>query len=265
MFYQPDFRCDDRDPLQARLNRLYEYADDLESKVLHRCRLNVFSLLLGKLEARGLIARRETALDIGCNAGGYSKIVSDAGYRLVEGLDVEPWMIDRAKAEFASDDPEHAIRFRVENAEEMDASRQFDFILCTEVIEHTQRPEMVIANIRAMVAPGGLAVISLTYAFSLPYAKAALKYRFQKGRRDLVFEDHLRWPSYRSVRLFDGSDLRLVDSAGTNLWWDATTLRLLARSPIFPALNRAQFELARRWPLKFASQFFFMVYRRNLA
>jgi 2-polyprenyl-3-methyl-5-hydroxy-6-metoxy-1,4-benzoquinol methylase len=132
MFYQLDFRCDDREPLQARLNRLYDYADDLETRVLHRCRLNLFSLLLGELKVRGLIARRDTALDIGCNAGGYSKIVSDAGYRRVEGLDLEPWMIDRANAEFASDDPEHAIRFRVENAEEMDASRQFDFILCTE-------------------------------------------------------------------------------------------------------------------------------------
>lgn len=262
MFYEVDFRCDDREPLQARLNRLYDYAGDLETKVLHRSRLNLFTRLLEELGRRGLVARRECALDIGCNAGAYSKILSDAGFARVEGLDIEPWMVERANAEFGSDEPGRSIRFRVENAEEMDRSRKFDLILCTEVIEHTQHPGKVISNIREMVAPGGLAVVSLPNACSLPFAKAALKYRFQK-RRDPVFEDHLRWPFWRSLRLFGDAGLTLVHSTGTNLWWDATTLRLLARSPLFPALNRTQFELARRWPLKFAAQFFFMVFRRK--
>jgi 2-polyprenyl-3-methyl-5-hydroxy-6-metoxy-1,4-benzoquinol methylase len=262
MFYRVDFRCDDHEPLQATLNRLYDYRDDLETKVLHRCRLNLFVRLLADLERRGLPRHHERALDIGCNAGVYSRILSDSGFESVEGLDIESWMIERANAEFSSHAPGRKISFRTENAEELDTSRRYDLILCTEVIEHTTRPERVIQNIRTVLAPGGVAIVSLPNACSLPFMKAALKYRLVKKARDPVFEDHLRYPFWRSLRIFAGSDLRFVTAQGTNLFWDATTLRWLARTPAFEPLNRAQFALARRGPLACVSQFFFMAFMR---
>ena len=265
VFYRVDFRCDDRDPLQATLNRLYDYRDDLETKILHRSRLNLFVRLLGDLDRMGWPKRRERALDVGCNAGAYSRILSDWGMRSVEGIDIEDWMIARAQREFAADNSERRIAFRVEDAAKLDTSKRYDFVLCTEVIEHTREPERVIRNLRAVVAPGGVAVVSLPNAFSLPFAKAALKYRLSRKARDPVFEDHLRWPFWRSLGVLRDGGFRLRAVRGTNLWWDATTLRLLHRSPLFEGLNRAQFALAYRGPLARVAQFFFMAWTRDEA
>lgn len=262
MFYRPDFGCDEGDPLQQELNRLYDYADDLETRVLHRSRLNLFHDLMGELIRARVVNRFERALDLGCNAGGYSRMLSDFGFRHVDGLDIEPGLVARAAATFASEAPGATLRFRVENAEELAASGTYDFVLCTEVIEHTARPQRVVENLCRALAPGGLAVVTLPNAFSLPFAKAALKYRLQGRHDDPVFEDHLRYPFWRSRRLFAGSGLKLIRTTGTNLFLDATTLRLLHRTPLFRPLNRLQFELAKRWPLKYAAQFYFMVWQR---
>jgi len=262
VFYHPDFRCDDADPLQQELDRLYTYASDIETRVLHRSRMNLFDWLMRDLLAAGLPPRRERALDIGSNAGGYSKMLSDFGFRQVDGFDIEPELVARATAAFASEAPGATIRFRTDDAEELAAREEYDFILCTEVIEHTARPERVIENLARALRPGAIAVVTLPNAFSLPFAKAALKYRLQRRHDDPVFEDHLRYPFWKSMGLFRGQGLRLLRTTGTNLFWDATTLRLFFRTPLFAPLNRLQFALARRWPLEFVAQFFFMVWRK---
>ncbi|HEY2953852.1 MAG TPA: class I SAM-dependent methyltransferase [Candidatus Eisenbacteria bacterium] len=263
MFYRVAFRCDDRDPLQHRLDELYGYRDDVETRVLHRLRLNLFLLLLRELIARGVVSRFESALDIGCNAGVYSQILSDFGFRRVEGIDIDAGQVAKAEAAFAASSPERSVQFRVANAEELDRSRRYNFVLCTEVIEHTARPERVIENIAASLAPGGVAVVTLPNAFSLTYMLARASYRLRRKPRDPVFEDHLKYPFWRSLELFRPHGLELVRTTGTNLFWDGRMLRALAGAPFFAAVNRAQFEIARRWPFKYAAMFFFMVLRRR--
>jgi len=262
MFYRPEYRDDDQDPLQQELNRLYDYGQDLETRILHRSRLNLFHHLMHDLIREAVVRRFDRALDIGCNAGGYSRMLSDFGFREVDGLDIETELIARAVATFASDAPGATRHFRVENAEELQADSRYDFVLCTEVIEHTARPGLVIDNLCRALAPGGIAVVTLPNAFSLPFGKAALKYRLQGRHDDPVFEDHLRYPFWRARGLFAGSGLRLLRTTGTNLVFDATTLRLLHRTPLFVPINRVQFALARHWPLKYVAQFFFMVWQR---
>jgi len=189
-------------------------------------------------------------------------MISDFGFRRVDGFDIEADLVSRATEAFANTTPGEEISFRVDDAEQLSAREEYDFVLCTEVIEHTSRPDRVIENLVRALRPGALAVVTLPNAFSLPFAKAALKYRLQGRHDDPVFEDHLRYPFWRSMGLFRGHGLELLRTTGTNLFWDATTLKLLFRTPLFVPLNRMQFALARRWPLKFAAQFFFMVWRK---
>src|SRR5262249_10225108 len=146
LHYREGFACRDDEPLQRELDRLYEYGDDLATRVLHRCRLNLFARLIASLRARGMIRRSETALDVGCNAGMYSQMLSDAGFARVLGIDVEPEMIGKAIETFGSSSPGRAIEFRLQDAESLDPAQRFDFVLCTEVIEHTRDPDRVIAN-----------------------------------------------------------------------------------------------------------------------
>ena len=263
MFFRVGFECDERDSLQRRLDDLYGYRDDVETRVLHRLRLNLFFRLLGELVADLVVTRFDSALDIGCNAGVYSKILSDFGFHRVEGIDIDQGQIAKARAAFATAAPERTIEFRVENAEELDRSRRYDFVLCTEVIEHTSRPVRVAENLAAALGPGGVAVVTLPNAFSLPYALARVAHRLKRNPHDPVFDDHLKYPFWRALKLFDAHGLAVVRTTGTNLLLDARLLKTLARTPLLAPLSRAQFALARRWPLKYAAMFFYMVLRRR--
>jgi 2-polyprenyl-3-methyl-5-hydroxy-6-metoxy-1,4-benzoquinol methylase len=265
MFYRVDYRCDDRDPLQRQLDELYGYHDDVETRVLHRLRLNLFFLLMGDLIAGRTVTRFDSALDIGCNAGAYSKILSDLGFRRVEGIDVDAAQVAKAEAAFATASPERTIAFRVADAEQLDRGRRYDFILCTEVIEHVARPDRVVANLAAALEPGGIAVVTLPNAFSLYYTLARLTHRLKRKPRDPVFEDHLKYPYWRALRLFDGHGLDVIRTTGTNLCFDARVLRMLAPTPLLAPVSRAQFALARLWPFKHAAMFFFMVLRHRRA
>jgi len=263
--YTVGFGCADTDPLQRALNALYEYEQDIETRVLHRSRLNLFWLLMQHLAVRGLIRGRRRALDVGCNAGYYSKLIGDFGFSEVLGIDIEPAFIERAQAHFGSDLSEARRAFRVQDAETIETRADCDFILCTEVIEHTAHPERVVRNISEALAPGGIAVVTLPNAMSVPYGWALLVHALRGRPLDPVLRDHVQFPSYRSVRLFDPHGLRLVATTGTNLFFFGPVLRVLGRSPMFPILHRADFGLSRRWPLKFAAQFFYMVLQKPAA
>ena len=263
MDYPIDFASDDREPLQRELNALYEYDNDLPSRVLHRARLNLFVMLTRQLVKRGVIRQFGSALDIGCNAGFYSHLISGLGFREVLGVDVVPSMIESATRRFAEAATDHRVEFKLMAAEDLPVTPGVDFLLCTEVIEHTQQPARVIEIIRSILNPGGVAVVSLPNRLSLPYLTAWATYRLRRSPRHEDFERHLEFPCTRTLGLFAGADRRVVASSGTNLIWDGRLLRLLHGTAMFPILNRIQFELGRRAPFKFATQFFYVVIRRD--
>ncbi len=263
MDYTIDFAADDREPLQRELNALYQYADDLPTRVLHRARLNLFVLLTQQLVERGVMRQFDSALDIGCNAGFYSHLISGLGFRHVLGIDVVPGMIETATRRFASAKPGAQVEFKLMAAEDLAPTPGVDFLLCTEVIEHTQAPDRVVELIRSILNPGGVAIVSLPNRLSLPYLTAWAAHRLKRSPHNEDFERHLEFPCTRTLRLFAGADRHVVASSGTNLMWDGRLLRWLHGTPLFPGINRAQFELGRRAPFKFATQFFYVVIRRD--
>ena len=263
MKYRIDFACDDRELLQQKLNELYEYGDDIGTKVLHRCRLNLLSLLLRERVAREAIPSFDSALDIGCNAGMYCNVLSEHGFRYVLGIDVVDAMIRKANTAFGCRSPDRVVEFKLQDAESLDTERTFDFVLCTEVIEHTRDPSRVIANIKAILSPGGLAIISLPNRTSLPYLLSWLAHSLGLKPKDEVFERHLDYPFYRSIRLFRGDGMDVVATDGTNLFWNGRTLKWLYGTRLFPTLNRMNFHLSRLWPLKYAAQSFYLTVRHK--
>jgi 2-polyprenyl-3-methyl-5-hydroxy-6-metoxy-1,4-benzoquinol methylase len=257
-----DFACDDRDALQQTLNELYGYRDDIVTKVLHRCRLNLLTLLLQSLAERSEIASFESAIDIGCNAGIYCRILSDRGFRYVLGIDIADEMIQKAQATFGSNRPGAVVEFRRQTAESLDVERKFDFVLCTEVIEHTEDPARVIHNIKDVLNPGGLAIISLPNRVSLPYLIGWLAHRLRR-KVDEVFERHLDYPFYRSIQLFGGATTKVIATDGTNLFWNGPLLRLLHTTQLFPGVNAVNFHASRLWPLKYMAQHFYLIVRKR--
>jgi len=92
-------------------------------------------------------------LDIGCNGGVYLK-----EYRGGEkvGLDISWHVLARVRRQ----DPK--IPLVVADAQGLKCFRDctFDFILCSEVLEHVHSPESVLKGIFALLKPGGQALIT---------------------------------------------------------------------------------------------------------
>lgn len=110
----------------------------------------VFESLLAKVPAPGPDAR---ALDVGCGAGRWSRLLFHAGYD-VTGIDLQPELIDRNRARFPG------IRF--ENVAVQDFSAPpFDLVCSVTVIQHVPYDEQdaVVERIRALAKDGGHAIV----------------------------------------------------------------------------------------------------------
>jgi SAM-dependent methyltransferase len=261
--YRPTWGCRDDDPVQGALDTLYDYADDPETRVLHRSRLNRFHGVVSALISRGALPRRQAALDLGCNAGYYTKMISDFGFADVLGVDLEARFITRAYAAFASRAPGCRRRFEVANAEDLDATDAYDLILCTEVLEHTTHPDRVIERLARALAPGGIAIVTLPNRNSLPYGWAILVHALKRQPWDPVLRDHLSWPSSRARRVLSPMGLRLIGTSGANLTLAGPMIRALHRTAVFPALHRLDAALAGVPGLRPFAQFYFTVWRKG--
>jgi 2-polyprenyl-3-methyl-5-hydroxy-6-metoxy-1,4-benzoquinol methylase len=225
---------------------------------MHRNRLNLFVSLVRRLAARGILTRFDSALDVGCSLGVYAAVLRDLGFASVVGIDVNEAAITVARERFGD-----AARFEVRRAEELSPLGRFDFVLCTEVVEHTDDPTAVLAGIADAVAPGGVAVVSAPNVLSWPFTAMRVVERLRGRPLDPEFRRHLAYPSFRTRHLLDGAGLRRVATDGTNLLLDPKLLEAVYDTSLFPLVNRFNFRLSRVWPLRYASQFFFVAFKRD--
>jgi SAM-dependent methyltransferase len=250
-WYRVSWDVDDRDPVQATLNRLYHYERDATTKVLHRARLNLFARLLDDLPRGG------AALDVGCSAGAYSQLLVDGGFRPVVGVDVDAVAIESGRREFPH------VEFLAAPAETLDERDRYSLVLCTEVLEHADDPTAIVQMIERALAPNGVAVFSLPNALSIPYARAVVGARLRRRRLDQELQEHLAFPSHRTIALLDRPGLDRVRTAGANLLLTPKLIARAAGASWFPRLNAANAAAARAWPLRYFAQFFFVVVRKR--
>lgn len=117
-----------------------------------------------------------TALDIGCGGGLASEPLARLGARTT-GLDVTEANIAAARAHAQAGGLE--IDYRVQTAEALASEgAAFDLVVSLEVVEHVPDPERFLAAAAALVAPGGLLVLSTINRSikSLALAKFAAEY-----------------------------------------------------------------------------------------
>lgn len=251
--YRLNYNCGP-DEHQLALDQLFNY-NNYANKFGHRQRINLFYKLVNELIAKKIIVKTEKALDIGCNCGYYSNMISQFGFKNVKGIDIGKDMIEMAVQNFKRP----GLDFKVENAEELDPAESADFILCTEVIEHTHHPEKVIENIKRVLNVNGIAVITLPNAFSLPYFFIRLAYTLKGKHKDSEYRDHLKYPFYKTLKLFKADNIEIVKTSGTNCFY----FNFLEKLPFFNFFSRLNFHISYRWPFKYFSQFFFIVIRKT--
>jgi hypothetical protein len=233
-----DIACDDASALQRQLNDLYDYENDIPTKVYHRSRIALFQSLLRLL----------LQINFGC------RVSRGAGLRPESHVCAtrEPRVRKRGTRE--------TDRFRNSRRHTNGHSQQYDFILCIEVIEHTSKPDEVIQSILSMLARG-VAIVSLPNCVSIGYLTAYVAAFLKRGRISAGLRDHMSYPFFKGPRLFKNYGATILRTAGVNCLFNDAAVVLASGMPLFHALNALNFSLSKRWPFKYFSQFFFFALR----
>jgi len=103
------------------------------------------------------LAAGRRVLDAGCGLGYGSELLLRAGAAEVTGVDVAEAVVEAARARA----PEGITFVQADLVGELGLSDgQFDLVVCFEVIEHLEERDRAITEMRRVLAPGGLLVMS---------------------------------------------------------------------------------------------------------
>lgn len=98
----------------------------------------------------------KNVLDIACGVGYGSQMLAEAGAATVVGVDICPDTIDHAKTTYQSP----GLTYVCENAENFKWHQKFECIVSFETIEHLPHPEKFLDNIRELLTPEGILLLS---------------------------------------------------------------------------------------------------------
>ena len=98
---------------------------------------------------------RAAILDVGCAQATLAMLLAESGHRVCA-VDLRSSFLDYASRRYTKGD----IRFLVGSALDLQLDESFDIIFANQIIEHLVYPERLIGNLKRMLKPGGLLVIT---------------------------------------------------------------------------------------------------------
>ncbi len=203
-------------------------------------------------------AKALRGLDIGCGSGNITIPLAFLGYQMV-GIDISPGEIENAERKKSRrDNP----TFLIGDAENLGIAERasFDFVICTEVLEHLHHPEKALNSIDKALKEAGILIASVPNGYG-PYSLVSDHLRNKLARKIFPrLERSYHFQSFTSKRI-----KRLMSEAG----FDVLTVRssnflsflpLLAKSRLFCYWDR---KLASKLPLYCVSGFYLICKKRH--
>lgn len=192
------------------------------------------------------IAEGSRVLDLGCSQGLLAAPLREKGVAVV-GVDV------RAASEVAEELAEYYQR-DLEEPLELPTGRVFDYVVCSDVIEHLRNRTELLRGARRYLREGGRLIISTPNVALWFYRLSLLIGRFEYGARGVLDETHVHLFTRASFR-------RQVERAGFHVLEERVTalpfevvFESTGRSRLVRTVSRLYYGLARLWPGMFAYQ-----------
>ena len=133
------------------------------------------------------LGRRLSVLDVGCGNGSNSLPVASLGHELL-GIDISPKSIEYASGR----NPFPKARFKFHDLAEEPLSEKFDFLVCSEVLEHLPDPGPLVRAMTEVLEPGGLLIITIPNGYGPREVLGRLETRLKKSRSLRPFAEGFR-------------------------------------------------------------------------
>ena len=105
--------------------------------------------------------------------------------------------------------------------------RTFDVIVAGDVLEHTKRPELVLAQLHLLLAPGGYVVVSLPHLAHGDVRLALLSGQFPYSDHGLLDKTHLKFFTRSTIlELFSSTGYKVDELYGTTTPLGTTELKI---------------------------------------
>lgn len=178
------------------------------------------------------VDRRPRCLDLGCGAGGLSVVFAAQGYDVV-GIDASAEMLAHARE--AAERDGLSITFRESDVTQELPELGFspDLIVCSSVLEYVEHPEDVIGRCARVLAPGGLLLVSVPNARSLPRRQRHLRYALLRQR---TYVDQQR-STASATRLAHSGRAAGLEEVGQRHFSAPRRLEGLSRHPLIGTLT----------------------------
>lgn len=144
-------------------------------------------------------------LDLGCGRGNITVPLAYLGYNMM-GIDISPENIRIAKSkQITRDNP---LLF-IGDAENLTLERaDFDFVVCSEILEHLNHPEYALNSIREILKEKGVLIVTVPNGYG-PYSLIYDRFR------DLVISKIFDIPLTDHIQFFTLSKIKnLITEAG---------------------------------------------------
>jgi 2-polyprenyl-3-methyl-5-hydroxy-6-metoxy-1,4-benzoquinol methylase len=186
-------------------------------------------------------------LDLGCSQGVLAAPLARKGVQVV-GVDVRsPAEVSLALARYYQHDLEQPLA--------IPEGRVFDYVVCSDVIEHVLRRAELLASVRRYLKPDGRLLISTPNIAIWFYRLSLLVGRFEYGPRGVLDETHVHLFTRATFRReIESAAFRIVRERVTALPFEVV-FESTGRSAVVSALASLYHLAARLWPTLFAYQF----------
>jgi methionine biosynthesis protein MetW len=175
-------------------------------------------------------------LDLGCGNGHMASELRATGHHVVG--------VDAAAEPGVKDAVDRFVQADLDLGLPPEVSGPFDVVVCADVLEHLRRPELVLDELRRLLAPAGVVVVSVpNFAHWYPRLRVAAG-RFDYDRRGILDHTHVRFFTRRSFE-------RLVGERGwaiTRRSYTGLPVEVTARGGA-PRSSEAD-GMLRRWALR---------------
>ncbi len=168
-------------------------------KVFHTNRIQtLFRLIRSELR----IEPGCRALDVGCNTGPMLIPLRRAGYDVV-GIDISTHDVHQAGRYLAGAGLASGMLSVADGTRLPFRDHSFDFILLVDILEHTDAPEKITAEAMRLLAPGGMVIATVPWAYH-PYVRYDFFRRLLSSRKTI--DEHPDAPFTLAMlqSLFDG-------------------------------------------------------------